>query len=348
VTAVFGGELMRSRITIFIILAVSLVFGLLFGRQVYLAKDLPRQDYVLKKIRILTYATFVSSSGPGPDLIGAFKMNCNCDVEVVTSGDAGLLLERLKIAEAQLPFDLVIGVDQMLLAEAEKQFKWREIFFGISGRHPVLAEYTSKHFVPYDWSPMSFVFRKGDFPVPGNFDDLLDPAHAKQFALQDPRSSTPGLQFANWVKTVKGAGTEDYLQKFKANVNSISPSWAFSYGLFKKEQTRFVFSYLTSLAFHWGHEKNRDYRIVSLAEGHPVQVEYVAIPASCRECDLAEDFVKFMMQPESQKTIMQKNFMFPVIKGLEDGTIFGELPNLKILKIGTGKELSEWDKVFKP
>lgn len=339
---------MRSRLTVLILLAVSLIFGLLFARQAYLSKDLPRQKYELKKLRILTYSTFVSSSGPGPDLIQQFKQKMNCDVEVVTAGDAGLLLERLKIAEMQLPFDLIIGVDQMLLSEAERQFKWREMFFGSSGRHPVLSEYSSKYFVPYDWSPMSFVFRKGDFPVPTKIDDLLNPAHQKQFALQDPRSSTPGLQFYNWVKAVKGNKAVDFLAQFKPNVNSISPSWAFSYGLFQKEQTRFVFSYLTSLAFHWGNENNRDFSILSFEEGHPVQVEYVAVPMSCRECDLAEEFVKFMLQPDSQKTIMEKNFMFPVIKGLEEGTIFDELPKLKTIMIETGKELGDWDKVFKP
>lgn len=338
---------MRSRLSLFLILGVALVFGLLFGRQAYLSKDLPRQKFELKKIRILTYSTFVGSAGPGFELIHSFKSQCDCDVEVVTAGDAGLLLERLKLAQANLPFDVVIGVDQMLLAQAEEQFQWREMFFGNSGRHPVLSEYTSKHFVPYDWSPMTFVFRRGNFPVPEKFDDLLKPEFKKQFAIQDPRSSSPGLQFYNWVKAVKGADTAEFLAKFKENVQSISPSWSFSYGLFKKEQVKFVFSYLTSLAFHWGLENNRDYRVVSLAEGHPVQVEYVGIPAQCRECDLAEAFVKHMMQPESQKLIMEKNFMLPVIKGLEEGTIFGELPKLKTIQIGTGKDLGDWDKVFK-
>jgi thiamine transport system substrate-binding protein len=338
---------MRSRLAVLITLGVALVFGLLFGRQAYLSRDLPRRDFELKKIRILTYATFAGPSGPGAELIAQFKKTCNCEVEVVTAGDAGILLERLKLAQAGQPFDLVIGVDQMLMRQAEEQFDWREMFFGNSGRHPVLSEYTSKHFVPYDWSPMTFVFRKGDFAVPGKLDDLLKPEFKKQFAIQDPRSSSPGLQFYNWIKKVKGDQTVAFLEKFRDNVHSISPSWAFSYGLFKKEQVRFVFSYLTSLAFHWGVENNREYRVLSLEEGHPVQVEYVAIPSLCRECDLAEEFVKHMMQPEAQKLIMEKNFMLPVIKGLEEGTIFGELPSLKTIQIETGKDLGDWDKVFK-
>ena len=338
---------MRGKLAVFLILGVSLVFALVFARQRYLSRDLPREQFETKKIRVLTYATFVGASGPGPEIIKSFKKQYNVDVELTTLGDAGLLLERMKLAEASVPFDIVLGLDQLMIGDAEKQFKWREMFFGNSGRHPVLAEFASPHFVPIDWSPLTFIFRKGDFPVPEKFDDLLDPAQKKQFALQDPRSSSPGLQFFQWVKTLELDRTSNWLEQFKPNVNSISPSWAFSYGLFKKQQTRFVFSYLTSLAFHWGSENQRDYRCLSLKEGHPVQVEYVAVPSTCRECDLAEKFVAFLLQPEAQKLIMEKNFMFPVIKGLEDGTIFGELPKLKIIRTGTGKDLSEWDEVFK-
>lgn len=338
---------MRSRLTVVILIGVALVFGLLFGRQAYLSRGLPRASMETKKMRLLTYASFVGSSGPGAELIRGFKKTCNCDVEVVSAGDAGLLLERLRLAEAGTPFDVVLGIDQLIMDEAAKQFKWREMFFGNSGRHPVISEYVNKNFVPFDWSPLTFVYRKGDFPVPQNFGDLLDPVHKKQFALQDPRSSTPGLQFFHWVMAVKGGGAKDFLMKFKDNVNSISPSWAFSYGLFKKEQTRFVFSYLTSLAFHWGVENQREYRVLSLEEGHPVQVEYVGVPASCRECELGEKFVEYILTPEAQKLIMEKNFMFPVINGLEEGTIFSQLPRLKVIRTGTGKDLSVWDQVFK-
>ncbi len=54
-----------------------------------------------------------------------------------------------------------------------------------------------------------------------------------------------------------------------------------------------------------------------------------------------------MMTPDAQKVIMEHNFMLPAIKGLEEGTVFGELPVLKTLKIQTGKDLSDWDKAFK-
>jgi thiamine transport system substrate-binding protein len=339
---------MRGKLAVFVILGVSLVFGLLFGRQAYLSKGIPREQFQTRKLRVLAYSTFLGSSGPGAEIAASFKSECACDVELVSGGDAGLLLQRLKIADAGVPFDIVLGLDQLMLEEAGRSFEWKRVFFGTAGRPEAVAAIKNPNFVAFDWSPMSFIFRKSQAgPVPQKLSDLTKPEFKKQFALQDPRSSSPGLQFFHWVKAVMGPNTSEFLTQFKGNVNSISPSWTFSYGLFKKEQTRFVFSYLTSLAFHWGYENDRDYQILRFEEGHPVQVEFVGIPATCRECELAEKFIGHMLKPESQKLIMEKNFMLPVIQGLEEGSIFATLPRLKTLNTESGKDLREWDEAFK-
>ncbi len=77
---------MRSRLTVLLILGVALVFGLLFGRQAYLSKDLPRAQFAMKNLRVLTYSTFSGAAGPLGDLILGFKLKCNCKVDVVTTG----------------------------------------------------------------------------------------------------------------------------------------------------------------------------------------------------------------------------------------------------------------------
>lgn len=335
----------RSRLTVVIILIVAMIFGLLFARQRFLTRSLVRPGS--HTLRVLTYSTFVGSSGPGRELEKIFEQDCNCEVEYTSAGDAGLLLERLRLSQSATSFDVVIGLDTATVQEAEKNFKWKELFFGSEGRHPIVSESVSRALVPYDWSPLTFVYRQGEVYVPVRFDDLLDTRLKNALALQDPHSSSPGLQFLNWVRMIKGDGVDRFLQSLKANINSISPSWAFSYGLFQKKQTQFVFSYLTSLAFHWGVDHDRQFRVVSFPEGHPVQIEYAGVPATCGECDLAEKFVTTMLRPDVQKLIMERNFMFPVIRGLEQGSVFSELPELKVIATSLGKDFSDWDKVFK-
>lgn len=340
---------MRNRLTVFILLAVGVVFVLLFARTMYFSRNLPHGSFTEKKLRILTYSTFIGASGPGTEILNQFKRQNACEIEVATAGDAGLLLERLKISEDSAPFDVVIGLDQLMLPDAKARFQWQDIPLLTSDLRPEALLAGSSPFVPFDWSPMSFVYRQGEGEPPRDFEELLLPRLKAQIALQDPHASSPGLEFFNWVKDVQGEHTVEFLTKLKPNVQSVSPTWAFSYGLFKKKQARFVFTYVTSLAFHWGIEKDRNYQIVFFAEGHPVQVEYAAVPKSCRECDLAKHFVKNLLDPAVQRLIMEKNFMFPVLKGIEAGTIYQQLPQVKVRSVPNPsvKDLSDWDKVFK-
>jgi hypothetical protein len=48
---------------------------------------------------------------------------------------------------------------------------------------------------------------------------------------------------------------------------------------------------------------------------------------------------------------MEKNFMFPVLNGVMTGTVFAELPQLKVLSAplppSPENEFRDWDQVFK-
>jgi thiamine transport system substrate-binding protein len=340
----------RNRLTVVLILGVGLVFALLFARQLHLSRGLPRQEFENKKLRVLTYSTFVSATGPGGEIFARFKSEHGCELEVVTTGDAGLLLERLRLTQGSVPFDVVIGLDQFMLNEARAKGEWKDLGLEREEWAPaVKAAATDPTFVPFDWSPMTFIYREGTVEPPHRFEDLLEARFKRRIALQDPHLSSPGLQFYNWVSVVKGEAAGDFLRQLRANAPIVSPSWALSYGLFKKRQADLVFSYVTSLAFHWGVEKDHSYRAAVFPEGHPLQIEYVGVPASCRECDLAKEFVRTLLQPDAQRLIMEKNFMFPVLAGLESGTIFTELPKVEVLPNpeAKGRDLSDWDKIFK-
>lgn len=331
----------RSRLAIFLIIAGTAVFGLLIARQFLASRDIVRGPQE-KTLEILTYSTFISANGPGPDLIKAFEATCGCKVNVTATSDAGLLLERLKVQGA----DIVIGLDPAMLPQASEQFLWNRLNFQNVVWKVEVSEAVYESFLPFDWSPLTFVYRDDGKPVPKKLDELTGAQYRRQFAVQDPHASTPGLQFVNWIQTVKKGDAEKFFRDFKPNVFSVTPSWSLAYGLFKKEQVRFVFSYVTSLAFHWGVEKDRRYQVLSLEEGHPVQYEYLGVPVNCKQCELGARFAAFMFEPSSQKTIMEKNFMLPVIDGLEKGTAFADLPHLKTIKTKTAKDLHEWDRVF--
>jgi thiamine transport system substrate-binding protein len=194
-----------------------------------------------------------------------------------------------------------------------------------------LRLWSEPDFLVFDWAPLSFVYRKGEIEPPHRMADLLDSRFKSAIALEDPRTSTPGLEFMFWV--LDEMGIEEgftYLKSLQPQLHSVSASWSTAYGLFTQKQAQLAFSYATSPIYHEVEEKNSQYAAAVFDGGHVAQFEYAGIPTSCDNCAGAEIFLKFLVQPEIQKIIMQKNYMFPVIAKVIDGTAFEHVPKVTL------------------
>lgn len=285
-------------------------------------------------LKVLTYSSFANSWGPGPEIAKRFEEETKVKVEFQDAGDAGLILKKM----ALLPTDVVIGLDQLMLPQAREEQKWRDIAIKLpEGRSAVWQE---REFVPFDWGAMTFVYREGEINPPQSLQDLLDPRFAKSLSLQDPRTSTPGLQFFFWVLEEFGEeGGFSFLQQLKPNIRSVSSNWSSAYGLFTKREAKLAFSYLTSPLYHALEEKDSSYQASVFPGGHPVQVEYVGVPEICQNCGGASLFVEFLLRVDIQKIIMQKNFMFPANSAALEGTPFQNLPAFEVKELKSAPEL---------
>lgn len=301
-------------------------------------------------VRVFGYSSFTSAWGPGPRLKELFEKECACRVEFIEGTDSGILLQRLKIEGASLGADLVIGFDQFDLQKALASQAWQKINFTSLDLEPeIKGQIRNDYFVPYDWGLLGFMVRRSDAgDAPKSLDDLLRPEWRRQIALQDPRTSSPGLLFLHWVLQSKG---EDegfkYLGKLMDQAHSFSPSWSTSIGLYNKKQVRSVFTYFTSPVYYQVEENNADHETLEFVESHPVQIEFMGIPEFCRHCDLAERFVNLMLSKEGQKILMEKNYMFPVVRGVADGTPFATLKRpAKVLnfEVPSESDVERWMK----
>ncbi|MFN7728769.1 MAG: thiamine ABC transporter substrate-binding protein [Bdellovibrio sp.] len=283
-------------------------------------------------LRVFASSSFIAQWGPGPWLRTQFEQTCHCRVEFFDGADSTILMQRLK-SEARVGADIVLGFDQFDLEMATAGINWKPISVqGLDFEDEAKPALAQPEFVPYDFGVMSFVFRKSELAqFPKNLDDFLKPEWKGQISMQDPRTSSPGLQFLLWLIDIRGEeGAWEYLKRFNAQVKAYSTSWSMAYGLFTKAQAMTVFSYTTSPVYHKVEEKNLDVVAVELNEGHPLQFEFMGIPANCQQCDLAQKFAELVLSKEGQKVVMEKNYMFPVIKAVKDGTIFGEIPPYKL------------------
>jgi thiamine transport system substrate-binding protein len=273
-------------------------------------------------VRVLSYSSFVNQWGPGPEIAKLYKERYGVTVEFQDAGDAGLLLKKLEL----FPADLVLGLDFLSLPTARSARTWR-LF---RQRGAADDRWVEADFMAYDWAPVTFIYRKGEIEPPKALIDTLDQRFQNTIALEDPRTSTPGLLFFFWVLDEFGVDEGfKYLANLKPNVQSVSSSWSSAYGMFSQKQAKMAFSYLTSPVYHWTEEKKLEYQPAVFPEGHPVQIEFAGVPSTCVNCEEGEHLARFLLRPEIQKVIMEKNFMMPIIRSVTSNTPFDQLPHFE-------------------
>ncbi len=304
-----------------------------------------------KKIHVYASSSFIAQQGPGPLLKEIFEKQNIFKVEFVEISDMAMAIQKIHFENESSLADVVLGIDQFDLIRVANKIKWRDIDRStainfVSNIKPVASE---KAFVPYDWAPMSLVVRKNIKSNINSLKDLLNPEWHGKIALQDPRTSSPGLQFLIWIfKTYPADEAIRYLKAMRKQAHSFSPSWSASYELFKNNQADLVFSYVTSPVYHLLEEKDDQFLSIETQEALPVQVEFAGIPATCKNCEAAEMFVNFLLSPPAQKIIMSKNYMLPVIDQVKEATPFDAIKVYKThpVKLYEQAQIEKWINIW--
>ncbi len=271
-------------------------------------------------LRIMTYSSFAGVFGPGLSLKKEFEKHCACRIKWIKVPDSTLFVPRLQLRSDRFHIDVLMGFDQLSLKKI-RTLSWKHIvqknnphfsFFQkkIIQFHIFTQPLDSKMFVPYNWSPMTFLSRKKQNTL--TFKDLLQSSYQHKISMPAPRTSTVGLQFLYWVWWVLGEEVIDFLKNFRKQLYGLPASWSTSYALFQRGYVDLSFSYLTSLLYHQS-QKQKDFYPVIFKKGHPFQVEMAAISHFCLQCRLAQKFVQFLLTPTAQRILLSKNYMFPVI-----------------------------------
>ena len=266
------------------------------------------------KLTVYTYESFTAEWGPGPIVEKAFEETCGCDIEFVSVADGVALLNRLKLEGAATEADIVLGLDTNLTYEARQT--------GLFAPHGVdLASvdvpggWSDDMFVPFDYGYFAVVYDTETVSEPpASLRDLVEGDPAVKIAIQDPRTSTPGLGLLLWMKAVYGDNAADAWAKLKDRVLTVTPGWSEAYGLFTGGEAQMVLSYTTSPAYHRIAEDNDRYAAASFAEGHYLQIEVAGITEKGAANPLAKEFIAFMTGPGFQDAIPETNWMFPAGK----------------------------------
>lgn len=276
-----------------------------------LAAPAAAQDSTAERptLTIYTYESFTAEWGPGPLIEAAFEAQCECDLEWVSVADGVALLNRLRLEGARSRADVVLGLDDALVAEAEATGLFAP--HGLDLEWNVPGGFASDVFVPYDYGHFAVVYDSEAIEPLASLRALVDGEGEGKIVVQDPRSSTPGLGLLRWVRAVYGDEAPQAWERLSDRILTVTPGWSEAYGLFTAGEAPMVLSYATSPAYHMEAEGTDRYRAMRFEEGHPVQVEVSGMLAATDKPALAREFLAFTLQPGFQDAIPAGNWMMP-------------------------------------
>ena len=258
-------------------------------------------------LTVMTYDSFAAEWGPGPAVEKAFEATCDCDLQFVVAGDGAALLARIQLEGTSSDTDVVLGLDNNLVAAATATGLFAP--HGTAPANTLPVDFADPIFLPYDWGWFAFVHNTSLDPVPNSFEALA--ASNLKIVIQDPRSSTPGLGLVLWVKAAYGDRAPEVWAALADNIVTVTPGWSEAYGLFLAGEADMVLSYSTSPAYHIGAEGDATKAAALFSEGHGLQIEVAGKLAASDQPELADAFLAFMAGPAFQALIPETNWMYP-------------------------------------
>ncbi|HCH6133846.1 TPA: thiamine ABC transporter substrate binding subunit [Vibrio parahaemolyticus] len=263
-------------------------------------------------LTIYTYDSFAADWGPGPKIEQAFEAKCGCDVNFVALDDGVSILNRLRLEGGNSKADIVLGLDNNLMAEAKKTGLLTE--HNVDTANTVLPNgWSDTTFVPYDYDYFAFVYNKEKLAnPPKSMKELVETRDDLKVIYQDPRTSTPGQGLMLWMKSIYGDDVTQAWQKLASKTVTVTKGWSEAYSMFLNGESDLVLSYTTSPAYHLIAENDSKFATANFSEGHYMQVEVAAKVKGSKNSELADQFMDFILSDEFQSAMPTGNWMYPV------------------------------------
>lgn len=263
-------------------------------------------------LTVYTYDSFAADWGPGPTIEAAFEAQCECDLKLVALDDGVSILNRLRLEGNNAKADVVLGLDNNLMAEAKAT--------GLLAQHQVNTDsvtlpggWNDTTFVPYDFGYFAFVYNKEKvINPPTSLKELVETRDDLRVIYQDPRTSTPGQGLLLWMKSVYGDDAPQAWKQLAKKTVTVTKGWSEAYSMFLEGESDLVLSYTTSPAYHSIAEKDDRFAAANFSEGHYMQVEVAAKVKSTVNNELADEFLAFILSDKFQSAMPTGNWMYPV------------------------------------
>jgi len=276
-----------------------------------------------RELVLLTHDSFDATD----EVIAAFEAQHNAQVTILKGGDANEVVNRAILNAGNPEGDVLFGADNLTFQRAVDANVFEP--YTSPGRDALPADIlaaigNSDAVTPIDYGFVDLNLDLGaGLEAPGTFEDLTTEAYRGKLVVEDPSTSSPGLQFL--ASTVAYFGEDgdytwrDFWTDLRANDVLISDGWTDAY------YTQFslaggdrplVVSYTTSPAAEVFFGNLTEPPTANVIPG-PLfrQVEVAGVLAGAKEPDLAREFIDFMLSEQFQTQIPETMFVYPVLPG---------------------------------
>ena len=279
---------------------------------------------VAQRVTLLTHESFALPEA----LVDAFEAESGIDLEVVTGGDAGEMVNRALLTRGRPIADVLFGIDDSLVErEGARELFEPYVAQGIAAV-PEELRFAGDLLTPITVGYVLFnldpaAFESLDLALPEDLADLTEAPYHGLTVVPDPATSSPGLAFLLTTVARFGEGGEydwlDYWADLRdADVRIVS-GWSDAY---YTAFTRYggdrpvVLSYATSPAAEvmFAEEPVSTAPTLNLlCEGCAWrQIEAAGVLAGSDEPEAAARVIDFLLSAEVQAAVPESMFVHPV------------------------------------
>jgi thiamine transport system substrate-binding protein len=241
--------------------------------------------------------------------IAEFEGQSGYRLEILRTGDAGSLTNRLVLTKESPIGDVVFGIDNT--------------FRGVADENQIIDGSLSE----VNYSDVCFNydrvwFEQNKIYPPTSWKDLTDPTYRGLTVVSNPLTSSPGLAFlATTVAGFGEAGFESYWEDLKANKVKVAAGWEEAYftefsGSAGMGSYPIVLSYSSSPAAEIRDDGKS--QTVALLDECFRQIEYIGVLDGAPNKEGAKKLVEFLLSESFQSTMPGLMYVYPVNK---DATI---------------------------
>ena len=291
-------------------------------------------------LTVATYTNFIDapSVSPGEWLKDEFESRVDAELEWATpDNELNYYIERTA-SGVSVDADLYVGLTTEDLVRVDDRldgdlFAERGDVAGFDDVRDGLLFDPFDRAVPFDTGYVSLVYDGTATEAPETFEGLLADEHAGALIAQNPGGSSTGRSFllhtihrfgdggvasAGDDEAVAGGDGDtdydylDYWADLQANDVRVLGSWEDAYTAWSNGEAPVVVSYSTDQVFAAdAGEDLQEHQIRFLNDQGYANPEGMAVFADADEPELAREFMSFMLEPEVQGEIAQRNVAFP-------------------------------------